>query len=179
MGGGELFANPHGRCVALQQGKVEKMGKLVRQLGAIERHLHKDDIVDLAQANAQAIIDAGHYDLLRVYVELKRYETYLKGLINHLKRTVLDKAKEKGKKSFDYNDARINIYTRTKWDFSVDDKWKELDLQIQHLNKEKKDREKYLKENNKLKRIVDRDTGEIIEDFELPKEIDYGLTVRL
>ena len=155
------------------------MGKLVRQLGSIERHLHKKDIVDLATENAQAIIDSGKYDLLKVYVELKRYETYLKGLIQHLKRPALDKATETGQKSFDYNDARVNISTRTKWDFSVDDKWTELDRQIQRLTKEKKDREKYLKDNNKVHTIVDKETGEIIEEFELPKEIEYGLTVRL
>lgn len=155
------------------------MGKIVRQLGSIERHLHKEDIVDLATDNAQAIIDSGKYDLLKVYVELKRYETYLKGLIRHLKQPALDKATEKGQKSFDYNDARVNISTRTKWDFSVDDKWTELDQQIQRLTKEKKDREKYLKKSNKVRTVVDKATGEIIEEYELPKEIEYALTVRL
>ena len=154
------------------------MGKLVRQLGSIERYLHKKDIVDLATQNAQAIIDSGKYDLLKVYVELKRYETYLRGLIQHLKRPALDKASEAGKKSFDYNEARVNISTRTKWDFSVDDKWTELNQQIQRLVKEKKDREEYLRDNNKVRTIVDKETGEITK-FELPKEIEYGLIVRL
>ena len=155
------------------------MGKLVKQLGSIERHLHKKDIVDLATNNAQAIIESGKYDLLKVFIELKRYEIYLKGLISKLKKPALDKATTTNKKAFDYNDAKINISTRTKWNFSVDNKWNELDEQIKQLTKEKKEREKYLKENNKVREVIDKETGEIIEKFELPKEIEYGLTVRL
>lgn len=155
------------------------MGKLVKQLGSIERHLHKKDIVDLATNNAQAIIESDKYDLLKVFIELKRYETYLKGLISKLKKPALDKATKTNQKSFDYNDAKINISTRTKWNFSVDNKWNELDEQIRQLSKKKKEREKYLKDNNEVKEIIDKETGEIIEKFELPKEIEYGLTVRL
>lgn len=155
------------------------MGKLVRQLGNIEKHLHKKEIIELATSNAQAIIDNENYDLLKVYVELKRYETYLKGLIDTLKQPTLNKAAEKQAKSFEYNEARVNISTRTKWNFSVDNKWSELDQQIQQLTKEKKEREKYLKENNESDTIVDKETGEITESFELPKEIEYGLTIRL
>jgi hypothetical protein len=155
------------------------MGKLVRQLGSIEKNLHKKDIVDLATDNAQAIIDSEKYDLLKVYVELKRYETYLKGPIQHLKHPALNKAAAKGKKSFDYNDARVNISERTMWDFSVDNKWNELDQQIQHLTKKKKEREKYLKENKKVQSFVDKETGEIIDEYELPKEIKPLLRVKL
>lgn len=155
------------------------MGKLVRQLGAIEKNLHKQEIVELAKENAQAIIDSGKYDLLKVYVELKRYESYLKGLIKHLKQPALDKATETGLKSFDYNQARVNISRRTKWDYSVDDKWTKLDQQILKLTKERKERENYLKDNNKVPTVIDEETGEILEEFELPKEINYGITIRL
>ena len=155
------------------------MGKLVRQLGSIERHLHKKDIVDLAKENAQAILDSGKYDLLKVFVELKRYETYLKSLIQHLKQPVLDDATEKKQKSFEYNDAKVSISTRTRWDFTVDKKWLELDQKIQQLVTEKKEREKYLIDSSKVQIIVDKETGEIIKEFELPKEIMRGLTITL
>lgn len=155
------------------------MGKLVKQLGNIDRNLHKQDIVDLARENSQAIIESGKYDLLTVYVELKRYETYLKGLIQNLKRPALDKASETGQKSFDYNDARVNISTRTKWDFSVDNEWTKLDQQINQLTTEKKKREKHLKDKQNMNGIVDKKKGEITEMFELPKEIEYGIAIRL
>ncbi|MCB0691072.1 MAG: hypothetical protein KDC16_05485 [Saprospiraceae bacterium] len=155
------------------------MGKLVRQVGNIDKNLHKKEIVELAKDNAQAVIESGKYDLLKVYVELKRYEAYLKGLIYHLKSSAMEKASEKGKKSFDYNDARINLSSRTKWDFSIDKQWSDLDLQIQNLSKERKEREKYLLENNIVQSIVDEETGEIKEEFILPKEIKFGISVRL
>ena len=155
------------------------MGKLVRQLGTIERHLEKREIVELAKDNGQAVIDSGKYDLLKVYIELKRYETYLKGLIQHLKKPALEKASEKGQKSFQYDNANLNISRRTKWNFSVDEKWTSIDEQIQQLTQEKKEREKHLKESNKVHKLVDEETGEVIENFELPKEIKFGLTVRL
>lgn len=84
------------------------MGKLVKQIGRIDRHLHKKDIVNLAANNAQAIVECGKYDLLKVFIELKRYETYLKGLIYKLKKPALDKAAATNKRSFIYNDAKIN-----------------------------------------------------------------------
>ncbi len=155
------------------------MGKLVRQLGTIERDLEKREILALAKENGQAVIDSGKYDLLKVYIELKRYESYLKGLIQHLKKPALEKASEKGQKSFQYDNAKLNISRRTKWDFSVDEQWSRIDEQIQQLTQEKKEREKHLKESNKVRRLVDEETGEVIEDFELPKEIKFGLSVRL
>lgn len=155
------------------------MGKIVKQLGTIEKNLHKQEIIELAKENAQAVIDNGNYDLLKVYVELKRYETYLKELIQCLKSPALDKATKTGQKSFDYNEAKVSISTRTKWDFSVDKKWIELDNQIKQLTQDKKDREKYLKENNKLRTTIDKETGLILEGFVLPTEIEYGITIKL
>lgn len=155
------------------------MGKIVKQLGTIEKHLHKQEIVELAKENAQAVIDNGNYDLLKVYVELKRYEIYLKQLIQYLKSSAFQKASKTGEKSFDYNEAKVSISTRTKWDFSVDNKWIELDNQIKQLTQDKKDREKYLKENNKVRTTIDKETGLILEGFVLPTEIEYGITIKL
>ncbi|MCF8223715.1 MAG: hypothetical protein K9J25_11250 [Bacteroidales bacterium] len=154
------------------------MAKLVRQLGTIERQLKKNDILELAFDNAKAVIESGKYDLLKVYIELKRYETYLKGLIEHLKEPALEKANKEGKKSFEYDDARINISKRTKWDFSADAEWADLDEQIRQLTLKRKEREQYLRQNKKVA-LVDEETGEVHDEFDLPTEIKYGLTVRL
>ena len=155
------------------------MGQIVRQPGGIERHLPKSEIVELASRNAREIIDSNQYDLLKVYIELKRYEVYLKSLIQDLKAPVLEKASEQQQKAFDYDNARVNISERTKWDFSVDNEWKELDEKIKGLTDLRKEREKYLKENNKVSATIDKETGEMMEEFELPKEIERGLSIRL
>lgn len=155
------------------------MGKLVQQPGNIDRSLNKQGIIDLATQNAQAITESGKYDLLKVYVELKRYETYLKALIEKLKQPALEQAAQEPQKSFEYHEARVNVATRTKWDFSVDTKWSELDQQIKQLVKEKKEREQYLKEHNDTDQEVNEETGELIEKIELPKEVQQGLIIRL
>lgn len=154
------------------------MIKIVRHLGTIDRQLGKYDILELASENANTIINT-KYDLLKVYVELKRYETYLKGLIDNLKGPAYEKAALKRNSAFDYDDARIYISKRTKWDFSVDEQWTRLDTHIQQLMKERRERETQLKEANKAKVFTDQVSGEIIEDFELPVEIKYGLSVHL
>lgn len=74
---------------------------------------------------------------------------------------------------------KVNIATRTKWDFSIDNKWLELEQQIQQLTIEKKERETYLKATNRALTLVDEETGEIIEGCDLIKEIEYGLTIRI
>jgi uncharacterized protein YecA (UPF0149 family) len=155
------------------------MGKLVKHLGTIDRSLNKKEIVELAKENAQAILDSNKYDLLKVYIELKRYEGYLKGIIQHLKEPALVTATDIGQKSFKYDEALIRITTRTKWNYSIDNEWKEIDSKIQQLIREKKEREKFLKETNFLKDVVDEETGELIGEFELPKEIEYGISVKL
>lgn len=121
------------------------MGKIVRQLGSLERNLRKKDIEALAEENARSIVDSGKYDLLRVYIELKRYETYIKSLINHLKSPTLLNALEKGEKNFTYDASTLIISKRTKIDFSVDEQWEYLNNKIENLKKEKKERENSLK----------------------------------
>lgn len=155
------------------------MGKIVRQLGSLERHLHKKDIEALAEENARAIVESGKYDLLRVYIELKRYETYLNSLIKNLKEPTLAKAIEKGMKNINYDASTLTISRRTKVDYSVDEQWTKLKTQIEQLTQAKKEREKFLKEHNQIKTVVDEATGEIREEFELPQEVLFGLRVKL
>ncbi|MBK7231296.1 MAG: hypothetical protein IPH93_03240 [Saprospiraceae bacterium] len=155
------------------------MSTLVKKLGGIEHHLNKKGIENLATDNAQAIIDSQKYDLLKIFIELKRYEVYLKSMIQCLKKPALLKASEIKQNAFEYDDAKVNIATRTKWDFSIDNKWLELEQQIQQLTIEKKERETYLKATNRALTLVDEETGEIIEGCDLIKEIEYGLTIRI
>ncbi len=155
------------------------MSNLTRQLGEIERHLHKEEIVSLAVQHGQMIIDNGDREVLSVYVELKRYETYLKGLITHLKEAALEKALQNGKDKFNYEEATVRITHRVKWNYSTDGKWLGIHQLLQELTSEKKEREEFLKENNGELTIVDPDTGEVLDGFNLSKEITQGIAVQL
>ena len=65
---------------------------IIKSIGTIERTLHKNEIIELAEANAQEVIDSGKFDMLKVYAELKRYELYLKTIIEKTKEMALEKA---------------------------------------------------------------------------------------
>ena len=58
---------------------------LIKPIGSLDRTITKTAIVKLANDHAHQIIESGNYDLLKTYVELKRYELYIKTIINKLK----------------------------------------------------------------------------------------------
>ncbi len=58
---------------------------LIQPIGTLDRTITKRAIVKLANDHATQIIAGGHYDLLKTYVEMKRYELYIKTIINKLK----------------------------------------------------------------------------------------------
>ena len=160
------------------------MGNLILKLGDLDRKLDKAEIIRIANKDAQTVIGSKQYDLLKVYIELKRYDTYLKTLIDKFKQhaTVqasVESSQNNNKKTFSYSNATVAISTRTTWDFSSDKTWKELDDKIQELTRKKKERENYLKANHKTTTLVDEETGEIVEKSDIPKEINRGLTIRL
>jgi hypothetical protein len=161
------------------------MANLILKLGDLDRKIDKHEIVNIANENGQSVIDSKKYDLLKVYIELKRYEVYLKTLIEKIKEhafvqaTVHSTQNKNNRKTFLYANAKVAISTRTVWDFSSDKIWKELDDKIKELTEKKKEREKYLKEHSKPTTIVDEGTGAIIEQTDIPKEINQSLTIRL
>ncbi|GAB3641957.1 hypothetical protein [Spirosoma arcticum] len=57
----------------------------IQPIGTLDRTITKTAIVSLANDHANQIIDGGNYDLLKTYVEMKRYELYIKTIINKLK----------------------------------------------------------------------------------------------
>ncbi len=58
---------------------------LIQPIGTLDRTITKTAIVSLASDHANQIIEGGNYDLLKTYVEMKRYELYIKTIIGKLK----------------------------------------------------------------------------------------------
>jgi hypothetical protein len=67
---------------------------LIKPIGTLDRAMPKTGLVRLAADHAQQIIDSGQYDLLKTYVEMKRYELYIKTIINRLKNHSVAQAQE-------------------------------------------------------------------------------------
>ncbi|MCU0393233.1 MAG: hypothetical protein MUE81_19140, partial [Thermoflexibacter sp.] len=100
------------------------MANLILKLGDLDRKIDKHEIVNIANENGQSVIDSKKYDLLKVYIELKRYEVYLKTLIDKIKEhafvqaTVHSTQNKNNRKTFLYANTKVAISTRTVWDFS-------------------------------------------------------------
>lgn len=154
---------------------------IIKAIGTIDRSFHKSEIVELAEADAQAVIDSDRYDMLKVYTELKRYEMYLKTVIDKTKEVALEKAVELGEKNLEVDNARITITKRTVYDFSQDAKWQSLKGDLDYLSEMRKEREALLKDlaPGETREIVDEATGEVEEVTAPPAETKFGLIVRL
>ena len=154
---------------------------IIKPIGAIERTLNKQQIIELAEANAQEVMDSGKFDMLKVYTELKRYEMYLKTIIEKTKEVALEKAIEQGEKTVDVDNARVTIFKRTVYDFSADQKWSSVKGEIDFLTTIRKEREALLKElqPGEQREMVDESTGEVETVVAPPTETKLGLIVKL
>lgn len=96
---------------------------LVKPIGSLDRGLSKNEIVELAETNAREVIGSGQYDLLKVYIEMKRYEVYFKTVMEKVREAALAVAQETGMKSFNYADAQVSNVQRSVFNFDNDPTW--------------------------------------------------------
>lgn len=155
------------------------MGNVIKKLGELNRSLNKTDIVNLAKENTQILIDSQKYDLLRVYIEIKRYELYLKTVIEDLKIHAELESFKQDKKTFNYDNAKISIREVTKWQFNLDAEWREIEKEVQMLLEMRKKREVYLKENSEKIQIIDEITGEVLNFDTVAKSKRKGIAIVL
>lgn len=155
------------------------MGKIIQPLGSIDRNLNKEEIIELATEHATKI-KAGQYDLLKVYIELKRYQLYLGKIINDLKGAATQDAKLQDERSFEYANAKVHIQHRTKYNYETDEKWKQLNASLEQLKLEKKEREQLLKQlTGDQVEVVNEETGEIERLVAPIKKVVDQIVVRL
>lgn len=138
---------------------------LIKNLATIDRSLTKKGITEAAQNDAQQVIASPQFDLLKVYVELKRYENYLSEVIEQLKPLALESAQQKDEKSMTYETAKVRLQNRVTYDFSEDDKWKYLKESVTASQSSIKQHEEFLKNITEVKEVVDEATGEVYQVF--------------
>ncbi len=137
------------------------MSNILKPIEVLGRQPAKKDILELAKQHADQLLQNDH-DLLKIYVELKRYELYLATMINELKETTTEKARERGEKWLNYANAKIVVGKRTKYNYERDMKWKLLNEELERAKKEKKIRENLLKKvEGEFSEAVDAQTGEV------------------
>ena len=153
---------------------------LIKPLGTLERGLHKEDLLALAAMDAQAVISSGQYDLLKVYVEMKRYEVYFSSVLDHIKAAALVVAQETGMKSFNYEDAQVTNQQRSVYKFDQDPTWRRLHDEFEFIKGRIKLHEETLKKiQGEKEQFLDEDTGELIDLIAPTKEVLETIMVKL
>ncbi|MFN0173715.1 MAG: hypothetical protein ACKVU0_03615 [Saprospiraceae bacterium] len=153
---------------------------LIRPIGSLERGIHKDALVTLAETDAQAVIESDQYDLLKVYVEMKRYEIYFKTVIDKIRDAALVKAQETGMKSFNYADAQITNIQRSVFKFDKDPTWCRLHDEFEFLKGRIKLHEDTLKKiEGEKASFLDEETGELIELIAPTEEVVETIMVKI
>ena len=149
---------------------------IIKNLGTIDRSLTKKGITETAQNDAQQVIASPQFDLLKVYVELKRYENYLSEVIEQLKPLALANAQKQDEKTLTYETAKVRLQNRTTYDFSEDDKWKYLKESLTTSQTTIKEHEEILKNLTTVKDVVDEATGEVYQIYP-PQRVESKLLI--
>ena len=156
------------------------MSKIVKAIGEIDRSLGKKGVEALAKEDAATIIANDNYDLLKIYIEFKRYDTYLKILTKEIQEETIARAADQDLEHFKFGSAKLIVSQRRKYDYSKDSLWSDVNQEMDELKQLRKAREQLLKKiEGEFADIIDEETGEVERVF--APEISYSssLTVRL
>ena len=138
---------------------------IIKTLGTIDKELTKKGITELAQDDANQVIASPQFDLLKVYVELKRYENYLSEVMEQIKPLALEIAQKQDEKTLLVETAKVRLQSRTSYDFSNDDKWQYLKESLTSSQTIIKQHEELLKTLTEVKEVVDETTGGVYQVF--------------
>ncbi len=153
---------------------------LVKPIGSLDRSLSKNELVELAETNAAEIIGSGQYDLLKVYIEMKRYEVYFKTVMEKVREAAVVQAQETGMKSFNYADAQVSNTQRSVFKFDNDPTWRKLHDEFEHLKEKIKQHEALLKQvQGEKEEYLDEETGELIELFAPTEQVVESIMIKL
>ncbi len=153
---------------------------LLKPIGSLERGISKEALVALGETDALEVIESGQYDLLKVYVEMKRYELYFKTVMDKIREAALVQAQETGMKSFNYADAQVSNIQRSVFKFDKDPTWCRLHDEFEFLKGRIKLHEETLKKiEGEKQAFLDEETGELIELFAPTHEVVESIMVKL
>lgn len=156
------------------------MSKIIQPLGSLDQQLDREQLAELASEHAGQILEAGHYDLLKVYAELKRYELYLSTIMDGLRDAALEQAMEQAAKEFQYGHARVLVTKRARYKYEADAVWQRFNAGLDEYKQQRKEREQWLRTlPPEGMETVDEETGEAYIALPPEKEEALGLMVRL
>lgn len=160
--------------------KTKKMSSTIKPIGKLDKNLSKNGIESLAIDDIKGIIAENKFDLLKVYVELKRYSVYLESLINEIKTPALQQAQKLNNKKIELENATVFVTKRTVFDFSNDIIWAKLNSNFVEIKTKMHEHQELLKQmETATSEYVDEQTGEVFTLSAPTKKEEFGLTVRI
>ncbi len=138
------------------------MAKIIKQVGTLDQDLTKAELAELAEVDATRVLDNPAYDIVQVYTALKRYELYLKGLLETLKPAALDAVRSNYNGRTTLGSATVSVTETRRFDYGSDATWQHLTNEIKALQNKRKERQQALKKlaENQVDQ-VDLETGEV------------------
>jgi hypothetical protein len=123
--------------------------------------VNKQAVEDIIKAATDDIL-SGRQNPIDIAIKLKAMEDIIKAIRANqdVKDFTLDTAEQSGSKSFDFNGARITIAEVSKYDYSADKHWSELENTIKIARDRQKIHEKLLQDLDR--EMADPETGELI-----------------
>ena len=155
------------------------MTQLLPQPNSLRNCANKDEVLHLAATTAQRLLSEHRYNLPRLYVAVKRYETYLKELVRQLQPATVADARQRRLSCEEVSGAVFRVVRRDRIDYSQDARWEQLQGEIDYLTDQRKAREAQLRERPAHTQEIDHRTGELRTIPGLPRQVRYGLVVRL
>ncbi len=121
----------------------------------------KTAVEDIVKSAVDDIL-SGRQNPLDIAIKLKAMEDIIKAIRANqdVKDFTLDTAEQAGSKSFDFNGAKITIAEVSKYDYSADKHWSELENTIKIARDRQKIHEKLLQDLDR--EMADPETGEMI-----------------
>jgi hypothetical protein len=156
------------------------MSKIIQPLGALDPQLGREQLSALADEHVRQIVEAGHYDLLKVYAELKRYDSYLSAVMDGLRDAALKQALAREAQEFQYGTTRVVVGKRTRYKYSADAVWQRFNLGLDEFKHKRKEREQWLRSLPPAgMEVIDEETGEVYTAKPPEREEIATLMVRL
>lgn len=153
---------------------------IIKPIGALDRCISKEQLTELGETDGRNVVESNQYDLLKVYIEMKRYELYFKAAMDKIRDAAIVVAQETGMKSFNYSDAQVTNMRRTVYKFDNDPTWRRLHDAYEFQKNRLKEHEETLKHlEGENASYVDEETGELIELIAPAYEIVEGIIVKL
>lgn len=126
-------------------------------------NITKSEIQEKAVNTVEAV-NEGHVNSIDVFTQVRAVKEVADAILDGIKETVIDDVERLHADEREYRGIKLELANgRTKYDFSHDEEWVNLQEELSEIKDRIKSREKLMIDAIKYSGVVDKDTGEEIQ----------------